>query len=254
MIPGKTIRGIRNLPEVTLPPRGAAGAAAAQPSNVRPTGGGGLVYVGNPDFGFLEGNHDRWDLTPFPNPLPGGTRDPDLPGDFGRWVANRDGYQMGWNEDGAYVRRDPRLGGNYVVDFEEGLARLDPNASDFAEQAYALLTRAQWQDYIKRFAPIEAELAEAIQEGPGKDVGSVRENVEQAFSSEAGQMERRLGRMGVQVSDDQRAAMERQRELSRAATMANEVNRHIASVENRRLGLLSGTSSATATVKNPNED
>lgn len=92
--------------------------------------------------------------------------------------------------DSAYGNIDPS---NYLMDKKEGASNLS-----------AAVTRAQYQDYLNRFAPVENYLVGQVDgrntKDLGLDVARANQSVMNAGANMQGQQERAMGRFGLQYN------------------------------------------------------
>lgn len=87
-----------------------------------------------------------------------------------------------------------------------------------ANDMYAQYTREQWANYVNTFIPIENQLIKYATDTalPGQKMQEASENVSSAFAQQAGATARRLGGMGVTLSEDEQAAQQKQMGLSKS--------------------------------------
>lgn len=81
-------------------------------------------------------------------------------------------------------------------------------ASTSASDMFAQVTRDQWNNYVNTFVPIENKLIQyatdpSVVSGAMSDA---QQGVQQAFSSQTGQQDRKLASQGVTLSGDEQAA------------------------------------------------
>ena len=92
--------------------------------------------------------------------------------------------------DSAYGNIDPA---NYLMDKKKGASNLS-----------AAVTRAQYQDYLNRFAPVENYLVGQVDgrntRDLGLDVARANQSVMNAGTNMQGQQERAMGRFGLQYN------------------------------------------------------
>ena len=95
---------------------------------------------------------------------------------------------------------------------------LDPRSKTFAQDTYAALTRAQWNEYVSTFVPIENQLIQYAT-NPQVATDAMQEassDVNAAFDAQAGATDRRLRGFGVTLGADEQRAQQRATGLSRA--------------------------------------
>lgn len=111
---------------------------------------------------------------------------------------------------------------------------------------YALLAREQWQDYKKRFLPIEKQL---ISQGTS-DAQYITEPkmatnaVTRAFDAQPGAMTREMGRMGVSMTPDEQSAANQSLQMAKTSAMVGESNDARNNVWDRQNSIMSGGLSA----------
>jgi hypothetical protein len=116
-----------------------------------------------------------------------------------------------------------------------------------AAQQRADLTREQWSDYQKRYAPWEDKLIDFIDdpEVEQKAIGRAKEGVESSYTSGLGQMQRNRSRLGE--SSTLNASEHRSLALGKTAAMVQAQNDAVAYTADRREKVrTSGLSSAGA--------
>jgi hypothetical protein len=111
-----------------------------------------------------------------------------------------------------------------------------------ASKNAARLTRAQFQDYMKRFAPTEDELIGEIGNPAyyGEQVRNALAGVRAGFAGQAGQTGRELSRYGVSASPEQQQTLARQRSRAQAASEAGAANRTRRGLKRRDLDIMGG--------------
>lgn len=95
------------------------------------------------------------------------------------------------------------------------------------DQLNAKISRQQYEDYVKRFAPIESEYVGSLMDDDyvREGVRSAADRTEQANEIATGVTERSLARGAVTVTPMQRQAIERMRKLGFARNKAGGMNR-----------------------------
>lgn len=98
-----------------------------------------------------------------------------------------------------------------------------------AEDNYAKLTRAQWEDYKRRFVPIEDELINSTSyanpEVLTKAIGQGKEAVNKTFDVSSEMQNRAIGRYGISQDPAQIALRRRMEGLNRSAAIVDAANR-----------------------------
>lgn len=107
---------------------------------------------------------------------------------------------------------------------------------------FALVAREQWQDYKKRFMPIEKQL---IKEGTnmGQYVSEpkmAQSAVNQAFNAQSGSMDRDFSRRGITMTPDEQAAANHGLEMAKTSALVGESNDARSNVWDRINGVMNG--------------
>ena len=119
-----------------------------------------------------------------------------------------------------------------------------------ARDTQAALARADWNDYKERYYPIEEEL---ISRYNNKELvnNAIAENtqaVNTAYDTDEGIQQRRLSRYGVSLSADQQAALDRESQVSRVATLTDTRNLTRDTYADLDEQIMSGTAASTAAI------
>lgn len=111
-----------------------------------------------------------------------------------------------------------------------------------ASENQAALARAEYDDYKRRFVPIENELIGQLGNRSvyAENVNRATEAAGQAYGTSADEYRRGLSRYGVTASDEQVADQQRQMGLSSAASQSEAANRTRLQTKNRNMQLLGG--------------
>lgn len=120
---------------------------------------------------------------------------------------------------------------------------LDKNWGDeAAAENQADLARAEYDDYKRRFVPIENELINQIGNRGlyAENANRASSAVADAYAGTAGEYQRGLSRYGVTQTGEEQANQSRQMGLSMAANTAEAVNRSRANTKNRSTQVLAG--------------
>lgn len=101
-----------------------------------------------------------------------------------------------------------------------------PPAPASAQQTFADLTRQAWQDYMSRFMPLENLLIDYATdpEEVTKAVARARESVATQFGVQEGITERGLRGRQITLTPEERAAAERERNLTRSLADVHAAN------------------------------
>lgn len=97
---------------------------------------------------------------------------------------------------------------------------------DFAQQAFANLTRQQWDDYLTNYVPVENRMIEyAMDESnPNEAAYIAGRGVEQAFDTQRAGAQRRLAGMGLTLTAEEQAASDKQSRLSESLATVGAMN------------------------------
>jgi len=153
-----------------------------------------------------------------------------------------------WNPQGAVEMGSMD---NQSSRFLSGLTAPDAGSSNvlnlargddqYASETRARIARAEWDDYKRRFQPVENQMmAYATSTDDGRSVGRVQQSIGQGFDSAQGQYERNMSRYGLAIDPEQRQSMQRNMALNEAATTAQGVSSARQAEEERRIGLMGG--------------
>lgn len=118
------------------------------------------------------------------------------------------------------------------------LPRVDPNDPDFASKMRANLARAEWDDYIARFQPIEDELIAEL--GKPADVDGARANVTASFDNARAGMQRQQEKYGINMDAQAKAATSRGLGLQQSLATAGAANQARRAKRARDLGIMGG--------------
>ncbi|TQE98720.1 MAG: hypothetical protein FKY71_12325 [Spiribacter salinus] len=134
-----------------------------------------------------------------------------------------------------------------------GLPGVDPaplnptllDQSGNARDRMAKVHRSMWEDYKRRFVPFENALMSSVGEH-GPTLNQVGQSVDQQYKNQRGQQNRRLSRMGVQKTQEQRAVSNRQNALSRSKAKAGALNTARMGLKDRDIAIMGGGLSSLA--------
>jgi hypothetical protein len=101
-----------------------------------------------------------------------------------------------------------------------------PPPATTASDIYANLTREQWANYVNVFQPIENQLIQYATDKslPGQAMQEARTDVDNAYSTQAGQQARKLQGMGIALDPSEQAATTRATGLSHALASVQAQN------------------------------
>jgi len=103
----------------------------------------------------------------------------------------------------------------------------------------AAITRDQYEDYRRRFQPIEDRLIEMYQNGPTAE--DYQEGVDASFARQDLANEVNQRRFGIQVNDQQQKALTQRSELAKGLSSVDASNRFAIDDEARTFEALSGS-------------
>lgn len=103
---------------------------------------------------------------------------------------------------------------------------LNPGSKNFAQDAYALLTRQQWDTYLQDYVPMENRLIEyATDETAPQDASYLAgRGVGAAFDRQRESSARQLAGMGLQLTPEEQAAADKQSRLSESLATVGAMN------------------------------
>lgn len=103
---------------------------------------------------------------------------------------------------------------------------LNPGSKTFAQDAFAALTRQQWDQYLNTYVPSENNLIQyAMDETLPQDSAALAgRGIGQAFQAQRGATDRRLAGMGLQLTDEERAAADKSSRLSESLATVGAMN------------------------------
>lgn len=106
----------------------------------------------------------------------------------------------------------------------------------------AQVHRAEWDDYLSRFAPIENMLFDKFNdvEGRAQAVDKAGQTMGLAFDQSKDQTNRTISRYGLNMSPEQQANRDRSMEVQRAAGVAGAKNGMRIAKEDQRMGIMAG--------------
>lgn len=103
---------------------------------------------------------------------------------------------------------------------------LNPNSKNFAQNAFAAITRQQWDDYLTNYVPMENRMIDyATDETKPQDMSYLAgRGVGAAFDQQRESTDRRLAGMGLQLTDEERGAVDKQSRLSESLATVGAMN------------------------------
>lgn len=120
--------------------------------------------------------------------------------------------------------------------------------SGSARDTQAALARAEWNDYKKRFFPLEENLISRYDNASLRNQAMAENHnaTNTAFNVDRGVQARRLSRYGTSLSADQQAAQNRENQVSRVAALTDVRNLTRDAYSDIDQQILSGSSSSTS--------
>ncbi|MBY6105034.1 hypothetical protein KUW19_00895 [Ferrimonas balearica] len=119
-----------------------------------------------------------------------------------------------------------------------------------AQKTYADLTRAQWEDYKKRFLPVQKDYMDAVTSGKMLDeqLGRITTNVDNAFSSAAQAQQINQQRYGIKTNSTQDAASARSNAFAQSAATAQAMNTTRQGAEDTMNAFMEGSGARNAVI------
>lgn len=97
---------------------------------------------------------------------------------------------------------------------------------NFAQNAFAALTRQQWDDYLQNYVPIENRLIQYAmdEEAPVQAAERAGQDIGAAFGRQRESSQRRLAGMGLQLTPEEQAAADKSSKLSESLATVGAMN------------------------------
>lgn len=116
------------------------------------------------------------------------------------------------------------------------------NSKHQAAHNQAAVARADYEDYKRRFMPIENELIGMLGNRAvyGQNVDRAVDATQQAFDTTAGEYQRGLWRYGIRPSQQQQADQDRKMGLASTAAQAEAANRVRMQTKDRNMRIMGG--------------
>lgn len=133
-----------------------------------------------------------------------------------------------------------------VVDIGRGITTGDPTKKGSASDQMGQLLRAEWDDYINRFAPYDQKLIGLATSDEDNQfaIDRARQGVGGAFDTAAGTMQRNRERMGVTGLADVDNSISRQMAGSRTLAELSAVNNTRLHAQDRDKSIMAGDAAA----------
>lgn len=108
----------------------------------------------------------------------------------------------------------------------QGLMGMNAGGKNFAQNAFAAITRQQWDDYLKNYVPVENQLIQyATDETKPEDASYLAgRGIGAAFDQQRASTERRLAGMGLELTPEEKAAADKQSRLSESLATVGAMN------------------------------
>lgn len=115
-----------------------------------------------------------------------------------------------------------------------------PGSNTFAQDTFAALTRAQWDEYLRNFVPIENTLIRYATDDQAINdaVMNARTDVANAFDTQEGVQERRMRGLGIELRPDEQASIDRRNNLAESLADVTAANIAQDRTQQRQRGLM----------------
>lgn len=139
-------------------------------------------------------------------------------------------------------------GGVYTPGYDPMILQPAADGRMSGSDNMAKIHRAQWEDYRKRFAPVEDMLFSRLNDSTHANEAVDKAGLTMAKSFDAGrkQTDREMSRYGVRSTGDQAEASERTFGLKKAAATAGARNATRTAMEDQKMGIMAGGLSTVA--------
>lgn len=133
-------------------------------------------------------------------------------------------------------------GAEYVSNLDEPIILSKDKSKYSASENMAKIARAEWEDYKKRFVPIENRLISEVSDRSLYEEAAERgaQNVGLAFDSQLGINERNNQRLGITQTAEQQEQFTRQAGLQRSLAQVEASNRGREAIDERNLNIMAG--------------
>lgn len=118
----------------------------------------------------------------------------------------------------------------------------DPNSKTAAQDMRVALLRADWDDWVTRFLPIEQEIVASLgnPEVMNAEINRARSNVNRAFDRQNTQRAEFNRRYGIEQTPQVAQHNQRTSNIMRAAALSDSANDARRQVEDREMNILAG--------------
>lgn len=116
-------------------------------------------------------------------------------------------------------------GGTHFGDANQFMG-LNPRGKNFAQNAFAAITRQQWDDYLQNYVPLENRLIQyaSDENAPQEAAYLAGRGIGQAFDRQRASTQRQLAGMGLQLTEEEQAAADKQSRLSESLATVGAMN------------------------------
>lgn len=117
---------------------------------------------------------------------------------------------------------------------------LNPRSKNFAQDAFAAITRQQWDDYLQNYVPMENRLIDyATDETKPQDAAYLAgRGVGQAFAQQRESAGRRLAGMGLELTPEEQAAADKQSRLDESLATVGAMNNASQATRDRQQSII----------------
>lgn len=125
----------------------------------------------------------------------------------------------------------------------QGVVLLNPSGgSKSGSENIAKVHRAQWDDYVSRFAPMENKLFARFydEENKAEAVEKAGKTMATAFDNSKEQADRKYSRYGLNMGETQTNQRDKKYAINKAANVAGAQNGMRVAKEDQRMGIMSG--------------
>lgn len=103
---------------------------------------------------------------------------------------------------------------------------INPSGKNFAQNAFAALTRQQWDDYLQNYVPLENRLIQYAtdEQAPQEAAYLAGRGIGQQFDQQRESTQRRLAGMGLQLTPEEQAAADKSSRLNESLATVGAMN------------------------------
>ncbi len=153
---------------------------------------------------------------------------------------------MPWGSRYEDYGRDGDNGGYNGGYYSSATRPMDRNSDTYAQDMRAYIARQEYQDYLRRFAPVEQELINTVMgtEQLEERLSAISVNSDQARSTAENNMQMVAGRYGTSQTQSQQQQNNMSMNRMQALSEANGMNQTRTHIYDRNMNALSGGSGA----------